>query len=249
MTLKKIILLFILIASLNACSSVQTSKKLDEKQYYNSAGFALIYTEDLYSQKIINKKINNEGLHALHSFLKVNTPIKIINPKNSKYVETKVYKKAKYPTIFNIVLSKKISSILELDIDNPYVEIFEIKKNKTFVAKESNTFEEEKNVAEKAPVNEIQVDDLSESQTETVKKKTTETNFIIIINEFYYFESANKLKTELLKNIKTSKISIKKMNKNKYRLFAGPFKNFNALKTTYISLNTLGFENLSVYKE
>ena len=33
------------------------------------------------------------------------------------------------------------------------------------------------------------------------------------------------------------------------RLFVGPFKNFKALKTTYISLNKLGFEDLSVHKE
>ena len=30
---------------------------------------------------------------------------------------------------------------------------------------------------------------------------------------------------------------------------SGPFKNFNALKTTYISLNKLGFENLNIYRE
>ena len=43
-------------------------------------------------------------------------------------------------------------------------------------------------------------------------------------------------------------ISVKKINNKKYRLLAGPFKNFNALKTTYISLNNLGFEILNIYK-
>ncbi len=42
---------------------------------------------------------------------------------------------------------------------------------------------------------------------------------------------------------------VKKINDNKYRLLVGPFENFNALKTTYISLNNLGFDNLNVYKE
>ena len=68
----------------------------------------------------------------MHSLLKPNTPIKIMNPNNSKFLETKIYKKASYPKIFNIVVSKKIASILELDLDNPYVEIIEIRKNKTF---------------------------------------------------------------------------------------------------------------------
>ena len=44
-------------------------------------------------------------------------------------------------------------------------------------------------------------------------------------------------------------ISVKKITKNKYRLMAGPFDNFNALKTIYISLNNLGFEDLNVYRE
>jgi len=43
--------------------------------------------------------------------------------------------------------------------------------------------------------------------------------------------------------------NIKKINNKKYRLLVGPFKNFNALKTTYISLNKLGFENLNIYTE
>ena len=38
------------------------------------------------------------------------------------------------------------------------------------------------------------------------------------------------------------------ISNNKYRLLAGPFKNFNTLKTSYISLNNLGFENLNIYK-
>ena len=41
---------------------------------------------------------------------------------------------------------------------------------------------------------------------------------------------------------------VKKVNNTKYRLFAGPFKNFNALKNIYISLNNLGFENLNIIK-
>ena len=53
----------------------------------------------------------------------------------------------------------------------------------------------------------------------------------------------------LIKKTKVNNFSIKKINDKKYRLFVGPFKNFKALKTTYISLNKLGFEDLSVHKE
>ena len=157
--------------------------------------------------------------------------------------------RAEYPSFFNIVLSKKIAEILELDINNPYVEVFEIKKNKKFVAKESNMFEEEKNVAETAPVEEIKVDDLSENKTEKKKKNINKSIFTIIISDFYYVDSATNLKNELIKKTNINKFSVKKINDNKYRLSVGPFKNFNSLKSTYISLNNLGFENLNIYKK
>ena len=251
MNLKKIILTFICIIATYSCANYKTNEsvKKKEKAYYSSSGFALIYEDELYKQKVVNRKINNEDIGVMHSSLKINTPIKIINPENSKIIETKIYKKANYPKIFNIVISKKIASILELDINNPYVEIIETKKNKIFVAKKTNTFDDEKKVAEKVPVDEIKMDDLSKKEPKVEKKILKENNFLILINDFYYEDSANNLKKELVKKTKINNISVKKINDKKFRLFAGPFKNFNALKTTYISLNNLGFENLNIYKD
>ena len=47
---------------------------------------------------------------------------------------------------------------------------------------------------------------------------------------------------------KNDKIKVEKIKNNQFRLLAGPFKSFNALKNTYISLNNLGFENLNILK-
>ena len=80
------------------------------------------------------------------------------------------------------------------------------------------------------------------------KKIFKDNNFIIVINDFYYEDSAINLKNELFKKTGFSNILVRKISNNKYRLLAGPFKNFNALKTTYISLNNLGFEDLNIYK-
>ena len=251
MNLRKIILTFICITASYSCADYRANEEIkkEEKHYYSSIGFALIYEDELFKQKVINKKINNEDIKVMHSLLRMNTPIKIINPDNSKVVETKIYKRANYPKIFNVVISKKIASDLELDINNPYVEIIEIKKNKIFIAKKTNTFDEEKKVAEKAPVDEIKMDDLSEKEPEIEKKILKKSNFILVINDFYYEDSANNLKKELVKKTKMNNIYVKKINNNKYRLLAGPFKNFNALKTSYISLNNLGFEHLNIYKD
>tara|TARA_B100001123_G_scaffold226562_1_gene255005 strand:- start:149 stop:904 length:756 start_codon:yes stop_codon:yes gene_type:complete len=251
MTLKKIILFIVYSSFLYSCAdyNVTKGKQKKERQYFSSTGFALIYDDNLYAQKVVNKKINNDEIKVMHNLLKVSTPVKIINPNNSKIVEAKISKRAEYPKIFNIVISKKIASTLELDLDNPFVEIIEVKKNKTFIAKKSNTYDEEKNVAEKVPVDEIKMDELSTNNSETKNKVFNDTNFTILINDFYYKDSAINLKNELIEKTGFTNISIKKINNNKYRLLAGPFKNFNALKTTYISLNNLGFESLNVYSE
>jgi len=93
------------------------------------------------------------------------------------------------------------------------------------------------------------MDELTKTENKVDKNVFKKNEFIIVINDFYYKDSAIKLKKDLADKISTSAISIKKINDNKYRLLAGPFENFNALKTTYISLNNLGFEGLNIYNE
>ena len=246
---KTIYLLVILFLTNCANYKVEKSKIEIEKKLYSSNGFALIYNDDLYLQGIVNKKLFNDEIVAMHSIVKKNTTIKIINPVTSKEITTKILKRANYPKIFNVVVSKKISTILSLDPDNPYIEVIEYKRNKTFVAKESNTYDEEKNVALKVPVDEVKVDDLSQKEIKTEKKLSKKTSFILVIADFYYFDSANNLKMQLINQTGNSDFIVKKINNNKYRIYVGPFKNFNTLKSTYISLNNLGFENLNVYKK
>ena len=206
MNLIKKIILFSLVLILGACAEYKTGKlkQIKKKEFYSSKGFALIYSAELFKQGVIAKRLNNndivdnklnhEQIIAIHSSLKKNTTIKIINPENSKVIETKIFKKAYYPMIFNIVLSKKIATILELDTDNPYVEVFEVKINKTFVAKEGNIFEEEKNVANAAPIGEIKMDDLSEEPMDVKRKFDKKNNFVLIISDFYYYDTAQNLK-------------------------------------------------------
>jgi len=250
MKFHRAIILVVSFIHLYSCADYKTGRTDQDKEkvYYSSSGFALIFEDRLYEEKIISKKINNDEIRVMHNFLKKNTLIKIINPLNSKTVETKIYNNSKYPKIFNIVISQKIASILELDINNPYIEIIEVKKNKTFIAKEGNIFDEEKNVAEKAPISEVKMDDLTKEKIKNQEISTKDSNYILVISDFYYLDSANNLKKELSKKMNINNISVKKIN-NKYRLLVGPFKNFNALKNTYISLNNLGFEEINIYKE
>mgnify|MGYP001303054400 CR=1 FL=1 len=251
MNFNKLILIFFSFISLYSCAeySVKNTQKNQEKQYYSSSGFALIYDDNLFYQKVVNKKINNDELKTMHAQLKRNTNIKIINPLNSKFIETKISKKANFPQIFNIVISNEIASLLDLDPSNPFVEVLEIKKNKTFIAKKAKTFDEEKNVAEKVTVNEVVMDDITKEKSNTKKKVEKKYNFILVISDFYFEDSANNLKNDIINQTQIRNLSVKKINDKKYRLFVGPFKNFKALKASYISLNNLGFDDLNVYKE
>ena len=129
------------------------------------------------------------------------------------------------------------------------LEILETKKNKTFIAKESNIFDEEKKVAETAPVEDIQMDDLTKMKSTSKKKIYKKNSFVLVVSDFFYLNSANNLKTELVKKTKISNFLVKKINNNVYRLSVGPFKSFNALKSAYISLNNLGFDELNVHIE
>ena len=246
MTIIKKVITIICIFSFYSCAEYKRNSNVKQK-YYSSSGFALIYNDELYDQKVINKKVKNDDIYVLHNFLKLNTPIRIINPDNSNFVEAKINKKGDYPKIFNIVISNKIASELKLDFDNPYVEIVEVKKNKKFIAKKGNTFEEERNVALKVTIDEIKVDDLNTFTKKNVKKKLKHKTFTIKINDFYFEKSVTELKNELLKKTKFKNMYIKKINNKQFRLLVGPFNNFNALKIAYISLNNLGFENLNIY--
>ena len=250
MKISKIKIYLIIILFISSCANYKTGKPLNkiEKTFYSSSGFALIYNEDLFTQGLVNKKINNERIYIMHSFLKTNTLIKIVNPITFKSVTAKVNKRAKYPAIFNVVISEKVAEILSLNYNNPYVEINEIKKNQTFIAKKGKTHEEEKYVAIKVPVKKIEIDTLSSEKIDK-KSKKNKNKFFLVISDFYYKESAFNLKKELDLKVETEVLHIKKINNKKYRLYAGPFENFNSLKSTYISLNKLGFADLDIIKD
>ena len=242
------ILSFLLIFSCAENINYKLNKKND-RTLYSSSGFVLIYNKKLYNDGVVNKKINSDKSSVLHSSLKKNTTIKIVNPVTNRTLQKKITGNLKYPKIFSLVISKDIAKELKLDPENPFVEIYEVKKNKTFIAKEGNIFDEEKIVAEKAPVDDIKMDDISTNPTKNTESKKKKKKFILVISEFYFLESAENLMKELSISTQLKNLRIKKINENKYRLFMGPFKNFNSLKNSYISLNNLSFEGLYIYTE
>jgi len=223
--------------------------KIDEpiidEPNFSSKGFALIYDNSLFENKILDKKLNNNQNYVLHPLLKNNTLVNISNPFNSKSLTAKIRKTINYPSIYNIVITKNMANKLELDINNPYVEVLSIRKNDKFIAKEASIFDEEKKVANKAPVASININDMSAS-TPKIKVKKKEPSYIIDIAEFYFLQSAETAKNRFEKEADLKNIKIKKMSKNKFKVYSGPHASFNSVKDIYFSLNGLGFENLNI---
>ena len=162
--LYKNILIMIIVLFLTNCTTMNI---VDNKQNsfivnsYLNKGFALVYTDDLYDQKVVSKKINERSLTIFQKNLKINTKVKITNILNNKTIIATVGKNSEYPAFNNSVLSTRIANVLHLDLNEPYIEILEIHKNSMFIAKKAKTYEEEKTVVKKAPVNNISINNLS----------------------------------------------------------------------------------------
>ena len=215
---------------------------------YSNKGFALVYSDTLYEKKILNKKIDERSLIIFQKNLKSNTPVKITNILNNKSLIATVRKNSKYPSFNNSVLSLRIAKELELDIDQPYVEILEILKNSFFVAKKAKTYEEEKSVAIKAPVNNISISDLNVDKKSDKKNVSSEFSYVIKIADFYFNDTALLMLNRIKSQSPIRDPKIKKESDNKYRVYLGPFDNIKSLQKSYNDISILQFENIEFIK-
>ena len=155
----RFIIFFFLISS-----CVNNYTKIENKIPYNSKGFAYIFNESDFEKKIIKGKLDNSMLQIAHNKLKTNSLIKIINPETKEYLVIKNFKKINYPDFYKILITQKVADKLNLRSNLPLVEIIEIKKNKSFIAKKAKIYNEEKKISSKAPVTSVQ------KKTKRIKK-------------------------------------------------------------------------------
>ena len=239
-----------------ACTNTNIKSIKDEslqKQFYSSKGFALVYSENIYKSKLVKKKINNRDFVILHSYLKPNTLVKIYNPINKKSVIATVKYKTEFSKLYNSVISKRIVEEIDLNLNDTYVEIIEVNKNNKFIAKKAKTFDEEKNVANTAPVEDINIKNIStnveniSTNVENILPKVS-SKYLINVVDFYYLDSAKSLKKKLNIELNLNNINIKQISKNKFRVFCGPFNSFDDIKESYFAIINLGFEQLDIVK-
>ena len=237
--------IFFLLFLILSCTPNYT--KLDNRKPYNSKGFAYIFNTQDLKTKIINVKMDNSKLQIAHNTLSTGSLIKLINPKTKEYLVLKNFKKTDYPDFYKILITKTVADKLSIDINLPLIEILEIKKNKSFVAKKAQIFNEEKKISSKAPVTSVQIANISKNNQ--IKKKTIKNNFYILIATFYKKESAEFLKKRIIAESSVydaKKLKIKKKNNNEINLISGPYSSINLMKNDYIKLKNFGFEELDI---
>ena len=235
---------FFIFLFLFSCTSVSVTNY--EKPVLNSKGFAYIYLLQDYENKIIKKKINPNLPIIAHNKVPRGTLLKITNPKNGKNIILKNSFKVDYTDFYKILITRPISNQIGLNENFPYIEVEEIKKNKSFIAKKAETHEEEKQLKVVAPVEKVKISNIGKTIEKADEK---DPNFIIILGNFYSLESANllikrvKTESQLLRN---KKISIKKKNKHNFEVFLGPYKTIKMIKNDYIALKQINFDEVDI---
>ena len=252
MNLNKILTIFLFIF-LSACQQFDNDKKaINYSNYekYSNTGFTLIYDQQLKKDKKISKKINNRALVIFHKKIKKNSFVKITNPLNDKSIIAKVISNnVQFSDFYNSVITTRIANELSIDLNEPYIDLILISENSTFIAKKAKTFDEEKNVAEKAPVDGIIIDNLNTDLNKKNKVKKHNFSYSIKIADFYYKDSAENMILRIKKETKLKNPLIKKLSKTKYRVLLGPFSDIKKLEKSFNEIKLLKFENLEILKD
>ena len=216
---------------------------------YSNKGFALIFDKD--DDYSIKSKLDNTSLNILSPNLPNGTPVRITNIINGRSLTTVVKKKTVLPIYYNSVITNRIVRELSINPSEPYIFIETINSNNLYVANDVKTFEEEKEVANKAPVEDIMVQSISlESEIKESKNENFITNFNYIIKfaDFYFEDSAIMLKKRLFEEYNIENILIKKLSQNNFRVYKGPYKDFEKLKKGFHNIENLEFDSIEIIK-
>lgn len=218
---------------------------------YKNSGFTLVYDPVLKKEKKISKKIDNKSLFIFHKNLKKNSFVKITNPINQKTVIAEVISnKVRFSDFYNSVITSRIADELSLNLNEPYIDLVLISQNSTFIAKKAKTYNEEKKVAEKAPVDGIQIDNLVDvNQPKNKAKKDNIFSYSIKIADFYYKDSAKNMSDRIIDETNITNPVIKTISNTKYRVLLGPFNDIKKLEDSFNEIKSLDFENIEILKD
>ena len=231
----------------------ETQKKNTKEELinivYSNKGFALIYSEDAVNS--LQYKLDNTSINILSPNLPNGTPVRITNIINGKSLITVVQNKSVLPIFYNSVITNRIVNELSINPNEPYIFIETINSNNLYVANDVKTFDEEKEVANKAPVDDIMIQNISletETKESNTKNFVTDFNYIIKFGDFYFEDSAIMLKNRLFEEYNIKNIFIKKLSQNNFRVYKGPYKDFEKLKKGFHNIENLDFDSIEIIK-
>ena len=252
MNYKSILIVFFIF--LVGCEQNNLKKNVINKEImskYKNSGFTLVYDPVLKKEKKISKKIDNKSLFIFHKNLKKNSFVKITNPINQKTVIAEVISnKVRFSDFYNSVITSRIADELSLNLNEPYIDLVLISQNSTFIAKKAKTYNEEKKVAEKAPVDGIQIDNLGDvNQPKNEAKKDNIFSYSIKIADFYYKDSAMNMSNRIIDETNITNPVIKTISNTKYRVLLGPFNDIKKLEDSFNEIKSLDFENIEILKD
>ena len=252
MNYKSILIVFFIF--LLGCDQNNLKKNVVNKEImskYKNSGFTLVYDPVLKKEKKISKKIDNKSLFIFHKNLKKNSFVKITNPINQKTVIAEVISnKVSFSDFYNSVITSRIADELSLNLNEPYIDLVLISQNSTFIAKKAKTFDEEKKVAVKAPVDGIQIDNLGDvNQPKKDVKKDNIFSYSIKIADFYYKDSAKNMSNRIIDETNIDNPIIKTISNTKYRVLLGPFNDIKKLEDSFNEIKSLDFENIEILKD
>ncbi len=252
MNYRKFIFIYLFLFLLS-CSTNNVNKKdtnlIEHIDTFSSKGFALVFNDALKKKKIVNKKLDERSLLIFQKNLKKDTSVKITNLINNKSILAKVGPNSKYPNFYNSVISQRIFDELDLNKNEPYVEIATVSVNSTFVAKKAKMYEEEKEVADKAPVDGISISDLSLNKKKIKKiNKVDNFSYIIKLADFYYENSAKMMQKRIKDELNLDNSKIIKISNTNYRVYFGPYNDLKSLKNAFDDISPLNFENIEIIK-
>ena len=228
-------------------SCTQNSVNIAPKGTFSSKGFAYVYNDNDYENKTIKGRLDNEKFQVAHYSIRPGALVRIVNVDTKEQIILKNSKRFQFPDFYKILITEPVASKINLNYELPLVEVSVLKKNKSFVAKKTKIFTEEKKISSKAPVESVKISNISKNTNE--RSKNNNEKFNIIIAEFYSKKSAKLLKKRIsqeLASYNTKKLYINSRKSNKITLLSGPYDSIEKMKEDYVLLKNFGFEELDI---
>ncbi len=239
---------FIFLANCSANTLNIQKKSFKLKNNFINKGFTLIYSNELFNKRLISKKLEQRSLIIFQRNLKEDSIVKITNLLNQKNIIAKVGKNSSYPLFNNSVISPRIAKELNINVNEPYVEIFSLQLDTMFIAKKAKTYDEEKQVANKVPIQSISINNLNTKKLDKKPALNKKFSYIIKIADFYYEQTALVMKERITKETNIKKVNIKKISSNRYRVYLGSYNNIITLQNSFNDISILEFENIEIIK-